>query len=154
VPPFLSRSMRTRSSNSRGKLERKIACFAPPNSTTVASRKRALPARSAVICTGTRTGVARGKNRANRSAQPCSFASSVNSLDGLTLPLTPLQYSGTKVVLNLPIGIRTSANGHNVPAIEMHAARQRIGKGRGPDIEERERLKIFLQVVSGSLVSR
>jgi hypothetical protein len=28
--------------------------------------------------------------------------------------------------------------GHNVPAIEMHAARQRIGKLRNPDIEEKE----------------
>jgi hypothetical protein len=43
---------------------------------------------------------------------------------------------------------------HKVPAIEMHAARQRIGMGRGPDIEERERLKIFLLVFCGSRVSR
>src|SRR5580693_8495522 len=88
--------MRTRSPNSHGKLERKIACSEPPNSTTVASRKRALPARSAVICTGTRTGVARGKNRANRSAQPSSFAVSVTSLDSLTSPLNPPQYCRTK----------------------------------------------------------
>ncbi len=54
------------------------------------------PARSAVIFTGTRTGVARGKNRANRSAQPCSSAVSVTSPDRLTLPLNPSQYCRTK----------------------------------------------------------
>src|SRR5580704_12875031 len=88
--------MRTRSSNSSGKLERKIACSEPPNSTTVASRNRVLPARSEVICTGTRTAVARGKKRANRSAQPYSFAVSVTLLDRVTSPLTPPQYSRTK----------------------------------------------------------
>jgi hypothetical protein len=94
--PFRSRSMRTRSSNSSGKLERKIACSAPPNSTTVASRKRGLPARKAVICTGTRTGLARGKKRAKRSAQPCSFAVRVSSLDRFTSPLNSPQYCRTK----------------------------------------------------------
>ena len=47
-----------------------------------------------------------------------------------------------------------SAVGHNVPAIEMHAARQRIGNLGRPDIEERERLKIFPLVLCGSRVSR
>ena len=45
-------------------------------STTVASRKRVLPARSAVICTRALEQEWRAeKNRANRSAHyPCSFA--------------------------------------------------------------------------------
>jgi hypothetical protein len=33
--------------------------------------------------------------------------------------------------------------GHNVPAIEMHAARQRMEKMSGQDNEERERLSVF-----------
>jgi hypothetical protein len=49
VPPFRSRSIRTLSSNSKGKLDKKIACSGPPNSTTVASRNRVFPARSDVI---------------------------------------------------------------------------------------------------------
>ncbi len=92
VQPFRSRSMRTRSSNSRGKLERKIACSEPPNSTTVASFNLVFPARSAVICTGTRTGLARGKKRANLSAHPCSFAMTVASLIRLTSPLSRLRF--------------------------------------------------------------
>ncbi len=150
VQPFRSRSMRTLSSNSSGKLERKIACSNPPYSTTVASFNRAFPARRAVICTGTRTGLARGKKRANRSAQPCSFAVTVASSGRLTSPLNS-PYEDQRPLRS---GTRTSANGHNVPAIEVHAARQRGGNVRGPEIKESERLRIFPSWPRGSRVSR
>src|SRR5579862_3401991 len=134
--------MRTLSSNSSGRLERKIACSAPPNSTTVASRKRMLPARSAVICTGTRTGLARGKKRANCSAQPCSFAVSVISLDRLTSPLNPPQYSGTKDRACVAVWYthcRTRAQSPSVKRCTLHAKEVKRERGwkwkKGKDLK-------------------
>src|SRR5713226_8984872 len=85
-PPPVA-SIRTRSSNSNGKVERKIACSGPPNSTTAASRRLVLPPRNAVTCTGIRTRLACGKKRANCSAQSCSFAVSARPPDFPTSPL-------------------------------------------------------------------
>src|SRR5713226_4098822 len=85
-PPPVA-SIRTRSSNSNGKVERKIACSGPPNSTITASRRLVLPPREAVTSTGIRTALACGKNRANRSAQSGSFAMSVRPPDSPTSPL-------------------------------------------------------------------
>jgi len=70
-----------------------MACSKPPNSNKVASRNRVLPPRSEVIFTGMLTGVAFGKKRAKRSAQPCSFAVRVASLDRLTSPLNSLPHN-------------------------------------------------------------
>lgn len=155
APPFRSRSMRTRSSNSRGKLERNIACSDPPNSTTVASFSRALPARSAVTCTGTRTALARGKKRANCSAQPSSPVVSATSSDRLTSPHSPsLPQAILRTKPPLRCDTHASANRHNVPRLEMHAARQRNGKEGSSEIKERERLRIFPWVLSDSRVSR
>src|SRR5216684_1916766 len=85
--PSPSASMRTCSSNSSGKVERKIACSGLPNSTTAASRRLLLPPRRTVTCTGMRTRLACGKNRANCSAQANSVAVSVRPPDLPTLPL-------------------------------------------------------------------
>src|SRR5712664_1714565 len=85
-PPPVA-SIRRRSSNSSGKVERKIACSGPPNSTIAASRRLVLPPREAVTSTGIRTALACGKNRANRSAQSGSFAMSVRLPDSPTSPL-------------------------------------------------------------------
>lgn len=65
-----------------------MAYSVPPNSTTLASRKRVAPARREVTCTGTRTGLTLGKKRANCSAQFCSFVVSVKLPDRPTSPLT------------------------------------------------------------------
>src|SRR5271154_1940438 len=70
--PFRSRSSRTRSSNSNGKEERKMAKSGAANSSVAASRSLVRPPRRAVTCTGMRTAAACGKNRASCSAQPCS----------------------------------------------------------------------------------
>jgi hypothetical protein len=85
--PFESRSSRTRSSNSRGKVDKKMAKSGAANSKNVASRSFKAPPRSAVTCMGTRTATACGKKRANFSAQPCAFSGSVTPVDRFTSPL-------------------------------------------------------------------
>src|SRR5712692_2742006 len=85
-------SIRTRSSNSNGKVERKIACCEVPNSNTVASLMRRFPARSCVTWTGMRTAVTDGKKRANCSAQLNSPTVSVSLPDLLTSPRVILAY--------------------------------------------------------------
>src|SRR6266850_5541364 len=96
--PCSTASSRTRSSNSSGNAERKMACSAPPNSTIVASRNCDPPPRREVTCTGTRTGRDCGKKRASCSAQSCSLAVSVEALKRLTSPLA--QFSRTSLRRN------------------------------------------------------
>jgi hypothetical protein len=81
-----------------------------------------------------------GKKRANRSAHPCSFAVRVTSSDRLK---SPLNWLSLRDRAPLRPGTPASADGHNVPAIEMHAARQRRGNAGGLDIEQTERLRNF-----------
>src|SRR6266850_3393574 len=87
--PSWTASSRTRSSNSSGNAERKMACSTPPNSMTVASRNCDAPPRKDVTCTGIRTGRMCVKKRASCSAQSCSLAVSVALLKALTWPLAP-----------------------------------------------------------------
>jgi|SRR5579871_1665179 len=68
---FPSRSKRTRSSNSNGKVEAKIAQSGAANSTVTDSCSVALPERTALTRTRKLTGRAWGKNRANSSTQSC-----------------------------------------------------------------------------------
>jgi hypothetical protein len=73
-----------------------MACSTPANSIRLASRSRFAPPRNAVTCTGKRTGVTPGKNRASCSVQLCRSAISVGSSNCLTWPHPPwtLQPSG------------------------------------------------------------
>jgi hypothetical protein len=69
-----------------------------------------------------------------------------------------LSTGGSTLVLKsepaLRIGTRAPAQGHKVPAIEMHAARQRREKERRSEMEQSERLRNFLLCSTGSSVSR
>src|SRR5882762_2479393 len=87
APARESRCTRTWSSNSSGRVDRKIACCAPPNSKTVASRNLAPPPRSAVTCTGTRTAAEPGKKRASCRAQSTSCSTTAISVERFTQPL-------------------------------------------------------------------
>src|SRR5690242_12600216 len=84
---FGLRSKRTRSSNSSGKVETKMAISAAANSTTVASRNLVCPPRSAVTCTGTRAAATRGKNLDNCSAQLRSTSGNVKPMERFKWPL-------------------------------------------------------------------
>src|SRR3984885_15504864 len=93
--PLRSRSSRTRSSNSNGNVERKIAKSGAANSSVAASRSLVRPPRRAVTCTGIRTAAACGKNRASCSAQPCSWSGAAISAELFTSPLNLQMPSAT-----------------------------------------------------------
>jgi hypothetical protein len=98
-----------------------------------------------------RTAEARGKNRANCSAQLGSLAVSVASLDFLTWPLGLLASEDYGRSREDTID---GASGHVVPERELHAARQRGGKVEEVEDEEKVRVKIFPERLVGSSVSR
>jgi len=143
-------SIRTRSSNSSGKVERKIACSGPPYSTIAASRKLVPPPRDAVTSTGMRTGLACGKKRASCSAQSCWFAVSLSSPDFPTSPLA----------LRVRIQRYSCGKTHGSPArgadfrwTEMHAGRQRTGNVPLLQVAEIVRFRVFSARLFGSTVS-
>src|SRR6266581_3783084 len=84
--PWGLASSRTRSPNSSGSVERKMAWRPLLYSTMVASRRFVAPPRGDVTCTGTRTALACGKKRASCSAQLFSF---VASAEPPVLPTSP-----------------------------------------------------------------
>src|SRR5215470_10654090 len=94
------------------------------NSTMVASLKFVLPPRGDVTCTGTRTALACGKNRANCSAQLLSLAISA---EPPVLPTSPHSFALASACRNESRDTPRSDR-HTLPLTNVHAARQRIPK--------------------------
>jgi hypothetical protein len=148
--PCWSRSSRTRSSNSSGRVDRKMAFSAAPNSRTVVSRSFVLPGRTAVTCTGIRTRAASGKNRANCSAQPTSCSvTRTSSLDRFTAPLDLLAYRLCSRRVDTQILLAKQKG----PVGRMHVKHQKNRTTGGGEVSELVRLRDFPAVVRGSGVS-
>jgi hypothetical protein len=131
--PCSTASSRTRSSNSSGNVDRKIACSGPPNSKTVASRNRDPPPRSELTCTGMRTGRDCGKKRASCSAQSCSLAVTVEPLKRLTSPLLPCFHAilcGETHYTPLETQTFSDREARRAPKIQKHGCRGTYGNGR------------------------
>src|SRR5438045_2518240 len=90
------------------------------NSTIVASRKFVLPPRGDVTCTGTRTALACGKNRANGSAQLLSLATSA---EPLVLPTPPHCFALRCACRNAP-GDTSRSSRRRLALANVHAASQ------------------------------
>jgi len=119
------------------------------NSTIVASRKFVFPPRGDVTCTGMRTALACGKNRASCSAQLLSLATSAGPP---LLPTSPHCFALESTCRNEPRDTSRS-NKRRLPLTNVHATSQRIPKIIVGEGAETEGLRISQQSCDGSNVS-